>query len=230
MLPSIEIDVTADNLIGSFDEENPVREIDFLLKKCNCSKRTMNRRMKKNKILVSCNYNSKFYTLPKLAKFNEFGIWDYCGIVFSKNGNLSETIIHHINKSSSGYSSEEFKKVLPIRIYDQLRILTKKNRIKKAVKMQKNIYFSFDKISFRLQEKNREDLITAEFAKRKAKLPSNKDIITILIGIILSEKLDILQICNQLKQKNKKLAIEQVEAVIEHYDLKKTVKYEPSTY
>ena len=72
--------------------------------------------------------------MPNLAKFNTYGIWTNPVANFSMYGNLYETIVFLIDKSSAGYSPGEISIILKIKPYDSLSKLLKQQRIRNPYK------------------------------------------------------------------------------------------------
>ena len=70
--------------IGMFSEKEPVLTFPVILNNSKYSSRTLRRRMHALGVLSSYNANSKFYTLPKFANFDNYGLWEYNKIYFSK--------------------------------------------------------------------------------------------------------------------------------------------------
>ena len=204
-------------LIKSFNKKQPVQTIDKLLDTCGCSLRTLRRKIKTDGLICSYNKNSIFYTVPTFAKFDNHGIWHYDEASFSQWGNLFETIIHLIDQSKMGLTSGELKSLLKIRVYDPLRVLCKKHRLQKVTIQKQNIYISTrDDIAHeQIIERN------AFFKKANFKLPDPDIIIAILVEIVLDSKISCDKIYNRLKEKKMQLKPIDIEAVIEHYQLKK---------
>ena len=117
-----------------FNEANPVRILSDLLEGSHYSLRTLRRRIKDKIVIRSYNHNGKFYTMPNLAKFNTYGIWTNPVANFSMYGNLYETIVFLIDKSSAGYSPGEISIILKIKPYDSLSKLLKQQRIRNPYK------------------------------------------------------------------------------------------------
>lgn len=204
-------------LVKSFNEKQPIQTIDKILIIYGCSERTMRRKIKANNIICSYNKNSLFYTLPSLAKFNQYGIWHHSEASFSRWGNLYETIVQLINRSEKGFTSGELKSILKLRIYDALRVLCQKNRIHKVEIKSQNAYFSAHPEINQKQIRRRKYY----FLIKSVKLPENETIIAILVELILNSDITPTKICNKLKKKGIKIRAIDVENVLEHYQLKK---------
>ena len=211
-------------IIKSFTKKQPVQTIDKLLYTCDCSLRTLRRKIKSDGLICSYNKNSIFYTVPTFANFDQDGIWHYGESSFSQWGNLFETIVHLINQSKMGFTSAELKSILKIRVYDPLRVLCQKNRIKKTTIQNQNIYVSTSDGAAQMQIYERNNF----FKKANFKLPDPEIIIAILVEIVLDRKISYAKICNCLRKKKIKIKSIDVEAVIEHYQLKKKLSI-PST-
>ena len=72
-----------------------------------CSIRTVQRQFAELAVLRSYNKNSRYYTLPAIPKFNVHGIWSYRDILFSKYGDLRQTVKHMILASGDGLTGNE---------------------------------------------------------------------------------------------------------------------------
>lgn len=72
-----------------------------------CSVITARRRLKKWQSYTSINNNGRYYTLPQIPVFDENGLWKYRAVLFSKHGNLKQTIIALITESEKGLSAVE---------------------------------------------------------------------------------------------------------------------------
>lgn len=69
---------------------------------------------KKWRAYTSFNHNGRYYTLPGIPQFDQNGIWKYQTILFSKYGNLKQTIIQLIIQSDKGLSAKEIAQVVKI--------------------------------------------------------------------------------------------------------------------
>ena len=88
-------------------KKSKVLTLDHVSKTRNCSIRTVQRQFAELAVLRSYNKNSRYYTLFEIAKFNSHGIWCYRDILFSKYGDLRQTVKHAIVASDGGLSGKE---------------------------------------------------------------------------------------------------------------------------
>ena len=220
-MPQIKNDLIATSLIESFSKNKPIQTIEALLNTCNCSMRTLRRRIRAFNIICSYNKNSIFYTVPSLTEFDQYGIWHHKEASFSRWGNLFETIVQLTNRSDMGFTSRELREILKIKVYDPLRVLSLENRIKKVKIQFQNIYFSATEDIAQQQIYNRNVNIKKALIKKEYSLPDSEIIISILLEIILDRAATYQEICNRIKTTGIMITPDHVEAVIEHYQLKK---------
>lgn len=83
-----------------------------LLLLLSCSVRTGRIKLKEWGTYTSYNKNGQYYTMFTVPRFNEYGLWCYKGICFSKHGNLKNTVIHLAHESSSGLSGKQIGDML----------------------------------------------------------------------------------------------------------------------
>ena len=81
--------------------------IEQLIEWLKCSVITARRRLKKWQSYTSINKNGRYYTLPQIPIFDENGLWKYRTVLFSKHGNLKQTIVALIAESEKGLSAVE---------------------------------------------------------------------------------------------------------------------------
>jgi len=206
-------------LIECFVEANPVQTFEDLKTKSGWTSITLYRKIKACNLLVSYNQNSKFYTLSKLAHFNYSGIWNYKQILFSKHGNLFNTIITLINNSIRGYTAKEMTAIIEVKADDALRILWRSNRIQKQKTGSSNVYFSINPELFSQQVLVRQQQVPVSLSTLL--LSDNQLIIAVLVEVIQQDSLDCKILYKGIKKQNITISIEQIEQVIELYQLKK---------
>ncbi len=88
--------------------------IEQLVELLKCSVITARRRLKKWQTYTSINKNGCYYTLPQVPVFDENGLWKYQTILFSKHGNLKQTIVSLITDSPKGLSGAQIAGLVDI--------------------------------------------------------------------------------------------------------------------
>jgi len=129
-----------------------IKNLTYILKK---SVRTVHARLKQWKTINSYNKNGCYYTLPSIAKFDQFGLWHYKDIHFSKYGNLRETLISLVENSENGLDSNQIGQLLQL---DSRSFLSHFKNINQLYREKINgcfIYFSTDKVVYEQQKQKR---------------------------------------------------------------------------
>jgi hypothetical protein len=206
-------------LIDCFIEANPIQTFEDLKTKSGWKSITLYRKIKACNLLVSYNQNAKFYTLSKLAHFNHNGIWNYKQILFSKHGNLFNTIIALINNCIKGYTAKEMTTIMEVKTDDALRVLWISKRVHKQKIGSTNVYFSTNPEFFAQQLLIREQENPLPLSSYI--LSDYQIIIAVLVEIIQKDSLDYKVLLKGVKKQNVDITIEQIEQVIDQYKLKK---------
>jgi len=95
-----------------------------LLKLTGCSNMTLFRRLSEHGYYTSYNFNSRYYTIAEVARFDRKGLWEYHDVRFSKHGTLKATIRHLVSASEMGYSANDLAQLLGVRVASLLLPLT----------------------------------------------------------------------------------------------------------
>ncbi len=78
-----------------------------LLMLLNCSVRTGRLKVKQWGVYSSYNQNGLYYAMPTIPEFDENGLWVFQNIYFSKHGNLKKTVVHLVERLSSGLTGKQ---------------------------------------------------------------------------------------------------------------------------
>jgi len=79
-----------------------------------CSVITARRKLKRWQSYTSINKNGRYYTLPQIPVFDKNGLWKYQAVLFSKHGNLRQTIFALITDSDKGLSAVEIAELVDL--------------------------------------------------------------------------------------------------------------------
>jgi len=91
-----------------------VFSIDVIIRHLHCSVRTAWRRLRELNTFTSYNHNAKYHALPDTPRFNEYGIWRYEDIGFSRHGNLTRTVRHLVDHSPDGMTAQQICTILGV--------------------------------------------------------------------------------------------------------------------
>ena len=169
-----------------------------LLEMLICSERTIQRRLKDWKVQTSYNKNGRYYTLASIPRFNQYGIWKYSGVFFSRYGNLKNTVVAVVKQSKSGLSAHELSEITGLSSYAFLSHFKHITAVKREKHNGVYIYFSSDPDEFSKQKQNRESIFKTIVS---LDLPSDSEAISILVELILNPTDDIAQLARRIRRK-----------------------------
>jgi len=177
---------------------------------------TARRYLKKWKAHTSFNHNGRYYTLPGIPRFDNNGIWKYKTILFSRYGNLKQTMIELIRHSEAGLSAREVAQVVGIpsnsSIFSQLQNVS---GIRRERHRGHFVYFSDEHV---LYEKQRSTLYRSEDA---ARLPSDEEAVLILVQYIKHPHIGLEELSQRVAGQGKMITPSVVRSFLEHHDLLK---------
>lgn len=200
--------------------KNKIMTIEKLMSLLQCSAITVRRRLKIWGTFTSINQNGRYYTLPEIPEFDGNGLWKYQFVIFSKHGNLKQTIIELIKKSEMGLSAADISKIIEIpsssSYFSQLK---QSDEIKREKHDGVYIYFSdTDKVLERQIQQRK------SFAQRSAIVTiSDPEAIMILVAIIRKHDISPEDILALPEIRKSKMKLPNIQGFMEfHGLLKKT--------
>ena len=120
---------------------------------------TIYRNLKLLNYISSCSHSGKYYTLKRIAKFNNDGLWFFKSILFSSYSSLSETIKELIDNSEQGYTAHEIENILKVKPNEPLVKLINQKAVCREKLSGNYVYFSNNKVKKRQQELSRKDIV-----------------------------------------------------------------------
>ncbi len=163
-----------------------------------CNQRTVQRRLKEWHTYTSYNQNGRYYTLPDIARFDQYGLWRYKGIFFSKHGTLKQTIIVLVNNSTAGLTIAEAGRIVGVSLSSFMAQPRNVAQLRREKIDNIFVYFSFDEAIFHKQKENR---IENNEQAKLTKLSIDTEAIVILVERIKYPHLSIDQLSMRLSKK-----------------------------
>ena len=77
---------------------------------------TIMRKLNELSYLSSYSHRGKYYTLARIPRFSDLGLWSYHSVHFSKYDTLVNTCLQIISHSVAGYSVKELDKALNVSV------------------------------------------------------------------------------------------------------------------
>jgi hypothetical protein len=112
---------------------------------------TVFRKLKQLGYLASYTHRGRFYTLPKIARFDDRGLWSHEAVWFSRNGTLLSTVEAFVLGSSNGYYAHELADVLHAEVQEPLRHLVQQGRLSRTEIDGQFVYTAIDSTDRRNQ-------------------------------------------------------------------------------
>lgn len=217
--PYMKTSEIVNKMKDSFKVNGPVQTYLDLETISGCQGRTLQRKIKDCNLLASYNKNSKFYTLPGLARFNSHGIWPYRQVLFSHQGNLYKTLVYLVGQSKGGHTGKELSEIVQVKTDDALRVLCQQGRLQRQKYGGHYVYYAVGQPLYQQQQATRTQ---ATALPQNYCPPRDKEVtISVLVEIVRTGTLRAKQLLKGLK-KHKVVASEQeVNGIIAHYGLKK---------
>jgi hypothetical protein len=195
---------------GAMDEKHVLQKfkrqtvitITQLVQLLQCSVITARRRLKKWKTYTSINKNGRYYTLPQIPVFDANGLWRYQTILFSKHGNLKQTIIQLIRQAPTGLSAAAIAKMVAIAPSSSLFVQIKNVAgIRREKHQGRFIYFSDNPAIYNCQKQqwalSRQNIIN---------WPTDAEAVVILVQLIKHPGIDLEQLADKVAQQGQRIA------------------------
>lgn len=190
--------------------------IEELVQLLQCAAITVRRRLKQWSAFTSINQNGRYYTLPQIPVFDENGLWRYQSVLFSNHGNLRQTIIELIRKSSAGMSAAELAPLLDLAPSSYLFTqLSKTTGIKREKYQGRFVYFADSSKRYRQQRQSR------TLHRLEVDQPTDAEAVSILVEFIKHPGIDMDQLSRKVKKQGKNVAPTVIEHFLQSHDLLK---------
>ena len=204
-----------------------VSAVDFVQEKLGVSRITVLRSLKKHGYFSSCNFNSRYFTLKDIPRFDSKGLWLYDSICFSRHGTLSKTIKTLIESSSDGHTIMELETLLKSRLHNHISSLIRRGEVSRFYCGRNAVYVSSsDRRGERQTELRRRNIEKAAAVAQTGKMRLPKgfnpvNVISVLIELIKNPGSGAVEISERLGDKKVMLTAKQVEKIIIFYSLQK---------
>jgi len=180
-----------------------------------CSFITARRQLKKWRAYTSFNMNGRYYTLPGIPRFDENGIWKYQRILFSKHGNLMQTMFQLIGRAETGLSAKQIAQVVEVAsnssVFSRLQSVP---GIRRGRHQGRFVYFSEE----RYQEQK-----AALYQPQHVRFPSDAEAVMILVQYIKNPHSNIEELYERIAEQGRSIDHRVIHRFLEHHDLLKKI-------
>jgi hypothetical protein len=131
---------------------------------------------------TSYSHRGRFYTLDRMARFDDHGLWSHDAVWFSRFGTLVDTAAAFVNRSPSGYFVAELDAALHVSVQDTLLQLVNQGRLARQQVSGLYLYCSADPSLRQRQLQARQAALTSTVAAAQL-LDSDSEVVK--AGILL---------------------------------------------
>lgn len=203
--------------------EELVLTIAQLTNLLNCSTITARRYLKKWGAYTSYNMNGCYSILPDIPAFDHNGLWEHCGIRFSKHGNLKHTIIHLIRNAPEGLDTSTISDRLAFDGHCVRSRLSSSSVLRREKFGGRFIYFSTESEIYENQIKKRKDV-----SEKPENILTDAIAVLVLVETIKYPKLDLPQLTTKLRKRGIIVELHAIRSFfLRHGLLKKTLDSKP---
>jgi hypothetical protein len=179
---------------------------------------TVWRILRREGYLTSYSHNARYYTLARIPRFDEQGLWAYRGIRFSRWGSLSKTVVGLVEQSPAGMTASELETALHVpNLKPLLTRLADQAQVQRAEAGGSRVYLAVASARGQQQLQGRQREVAARRAAEP--LPALAEINALLVAMIRHPQDTPRQWARRLSRQGIRLKTGQIQAVIDHYRL-----------
>ncbi len=212
------VPVVSRDEINTFFKENKAVTVDDLATRLRRSVPTIRRRLKEWKAHTSYNQNSRYYTLPGIPEFDQYGLWKHRNIFFSKHGTLKNTIGALIHQSPAGLNAFDLDELLDVPTRVLLSQLNNNGALCRERYQGVFVYFSGQ---IEISEQQR-------IARKKAypsiapyEPLSDQDAIVVLVELIRHSNDDAERLTRRVRRRGVNVSTTQIRDLLVRHGIKK---------
>ncbi len=186
--------------------------IEQIVRLLECSLITARRRLKKWQTYTSINKNGRYYTLPQIPVFDQNGLWRYQTVIFSKHGNLKQTIVALITGSPKGLSAVDIGQLVDL-VPNSSFLSQFKNvpGVKREKHQGRFIYLSDNPEIYTRQKQQWATIV----------FPSDAQAVVILVQLIKHPNSSIEQLSQRVSDQGQSVAPATIRSFLQFHDLLK---------
>lgn len=186
---------------------------------------TVVRALKKVGYYASYNYNAAYYVLRDVPEFDDWGLWAYRDIRFSRYRTLPATIVAVVEKAPAGLAVAELEERLQTKAGNMVSRLVSEGQVQRERLVGRHVVYLASDPELRTQQlEQRQRQLQQEAAHSATALPSGcsaVDVIEVLRAMILALDDDPNRLARRLQTGGTRITAGQVRRVLEHYGMEK---------
>lgn len=174
---------------------------------------------------TSYNHNAGYYTLGDVPQFDDWGLWAYRNVRFSRAGTLLETLEALVSQAPAGLTVGELEERLQTPVANLLSRLVQHGQLQRQILRARHVvYLNPEAERGRRQWEQRQQDLRAVIARTAKGLPAGCSaplVIDVLRQMILTPDEGPEQWARQLQAQGRQVTAGQIRHVQEHYGLEK---------
>jgi hypothetical protein len=186
---------------------------------------TVARALKKFGYFASYNHNASYYVLRDVPQFDDWGLWAYRDVRFSRYRTLPATIVALVTTAPAGLTVQELEERLQTKAANLVSLLASRGQVQSERLIGRHaVYLATDPQLRAQQLELRQRQLRKESAGSATELPfgcSALEVIAILRAMILLSKDDADRLARYLQAGGTHVTAGQVHRVLDHYGVKK---------
>lgn len=211
-----------EQLVVRWLRQQKVATMQQMREQFDISHMTVARALSKHGYCTSYNHNAKYYTLHEIPQFDDWGLWTFREVHFSKHGTFKNTLATLVEQSPAGRTTHELNARLHGDVAHVLSRLVKQGRLAcHRLSGRQVVYLAADPQQQSQQLRRRQ---AEQVAPPPLGLPTGmavEDVLAVLRQMILCPKANPQQWASQLKAEHRTVSESQVRQVIQYYALEK---------
>ena len=187
----------------------------------NRSRRSLFRDLDSLGYITSYTHAGRYYTLADIPQFDEYGLWFYKGIGFTRAGTLKNTIVELIDAAETGFTHQELKNLLHVRVHNTLLTLVHDKRISREYVAKLYVYVSVRTQRAAVQVAKRQDLLDSGQKMAAASKVPMTIVVEVLIEVIRAGKVLITpaEVTQKLCNRGRPITVNEADQVYDRYGL-----------
>ena len=186
---------------------------------------TVVRALKKFGYYASYNHNASYYVLRDVPEFDDWGLWAYRDIRFSRYRTLLATIVAVVEKAPAGLTVPELEQRLATKAGNVVCRLVSRGGVRRERLAGRHVvYLASDPEVGSQQLERRQRQLPEAAAPGAAELPSRcspVDVIEVLRAVIVTSDDDPDRMARRLQAGGTRITAGQVRRVLAHYGVEK---------
>jgi len=206
-----------------FIHDQGVCAVGDIMKRFDVTRSTAFRYLRDDRFLTSINHKGRYHIETTGINFNHDGLFSRDGKIFSRHGNLLQTVAALISTSSEGMRASEVTLLTGTNVYTQCQSLFRDNLISRKKEGRGYCYFSADSASRAKQLSARKSKKPSDIDSvlKNESVASLHDVIKILVLYASNPTFSPKRIALSLTRRGTRVTTERVRFVFERYGLAK---------